>query len=78
MTPTKPYPLQLTCIQLIIEKQNELSVDDFSNWLHNNQDQLTEEFKYQIMAAYSCGLEDSETERYAPKASLHYYNEFYG
>lgn len=78
MTPTTPYPLQLNCIQLIIEKQNELSVDDFSNWLHNNQDQLTEEFKYQIIAAYECGYDDQDTQPLSRQSPQDYYNEFYG
>lgn len=65
-------------IELIFEKQNELSIDDFILWLNSNYDELKSQHKVEVMGAYECGLEDSETERYAPKASLNFYNEFYG
>ena len=65
-------------IELIFEHQNELNIDEFIQWLNSNYEELKSQHKVEIMVAYESGLEDSETERYAPKASLNYYNEFYG
>jgi hypothetical protein len=65
-------------IELIFERQNELTIDDFIQWLNTNYEELKSQHKMEVMGAYECGLEDSETERYAPKASLDFYNQFYG
>lgn len=70
--------VEQSSIELIFEKQNELNIDDFNLWLTSNYDDLKSQHKMEVMGAYECGLEDSETERYAPKASLNFYNEFYG
>jgi hypothetical protein len=64
-------------IEIIFEKQNELTIDDFNLWLTSSYEELKSQHKMEVMGAYECGLEDSETERYAPKASLDFYNQFY-
>ena len=65
-------------VELIFEKQNELNIDDFNLWLTSNYDELKSQHKMEVMGAYECGLEDSETERYSQVASKHFYKEFYG
>ena len=65
-------------IELIFEQHNLLSDADFTSWMLNNYEELKSQHKMEVMGAYECGLEDSETERYAPKASLDFYNQFYG
>lgn len=65
-------------IELIFEKQNELNIDDFILWLTSNYDELKSQHKMEVMGAYECGLEDSETERYALRASMNFYKETYG
>ena len=67
-----------SCIELIFENHNLLSDADFTSWMLNNYEELKSQHKMEIMGAYEIGLEDSETERYAPKASLDFYNQFYG
>lgn len=70
--------VEQSSIELIFEKQNELTIDDFNLWLTTNYEELKAQHKMEVMGAYECGLEDSETERYAPKASFNFYKEFYG
>jgi hypothetical protein len=70
--------VEQTSIELIFEKQNELTIDDFNLWLTSNYDELKAQHKVEVMGAYECGLEDSETERYAPRASMNFYKETYG
>jgi hypothetical protein len=65
-------------VELIFEQHNLLSDADFTSWMLNNYEELKSQHKMEVMGAYECGLEDSETERYAPKASLDFYNQFYG
>ena len=49
-------------IELIFERQNELTIDDFIQWLNTNYEELKSQHKMEVMGAYECGLEDSETE----------------
>jgi len=70
--------VEQSVIELIFEKQKELDAIKFVIWLTSNYEELKDQHKMEVMGAYECGLEDSETERYAPKASLDFYNEFYG
>lgn len=70
--------VEQSSIELIFDKQNEMSIDDFVLWLNANYDELKKQHKVEVMGAYECGLEDSESDRYLPNASLIFYNEFYG
>ncbi len=70
--------VEQTSIELIFEQHNLLSNADFTSWMLNNYEELNSLHKMEVMGAYECGLEDSETERYAPRASLNFYKETYG
>jgi hypothetical protein len=65
-------------IELIFEKRQELDAIKFVIWLTSNYDELKSQHKVEVMGAYECGLEDSETERYSQKASMIFYKETYG
>lgn len=70
--------VEQTSIELIFEQHNLLSNADFTSWMLNNYEELKSQHKMEVMGAYECGLEDSETERYAPRASMNFYKETYG
>ena len=66
-----------SCIELIYEKQRELNIDDFNLWLTDNYTNIVDAHRYEIVAAHECALQD-ENRLLNRKASLDYYNEFYG
>jgi hypothetical protein len=65
-------------IELIFEKQNELTIDDFNLWLTSNYDELKSQHKVEVMGAYECGQEDNENYGFSSTASLNHYIQFYG
>jgi len=65
-------------IELIFERQNEMNIDDFIQWLNTNYEELKSQHKMEVMGAYECGQEDNEYYGFSSTASLNHYIQFYG
>ena len=65
-------------IELIFERQNELNIDDFIQWLNTNYEELKSQHKMEVMGAYEMGQEDNENYGYSSTGSLNHYIQFYG
>jgi hypothetical protein len=65
-------------IELIIEKQNEMNIDDFVQWLNTNYEEIKDMHKLEVMAAYDSGQEDAYESGFSNKGALVYYRELYG
>jgi hypothetical protein len=67
-----------SCIELIIEKQNEMNIDDFVQWLNTNYEELKDQHKLEVMGAYDIGQEDAYESGFSNKGALVFYKETYG
>ena len=65
-------------IELIFERQNELTIDDFNLWLTSNYDELKAQHKVEIMGAYEVGQADAYDSGFSEAGALAFYKEFYG
>jgi hypothetical protein len=67
-----------TSIELIFERQNELTIDDFIQWLNTNYEELKAQHKVEIMGAYEVGQADAYDSGFSEAGALAFYKEFYG
>ena len=65
-------------IELIFERQNELTIDDFNLWLTSNYDELKAQHKVEIMGAYEVGQADAYDSGFSTHGSSVFYKETYG
>jgi hypothetical protein len=65
-------------IELIFEKQNELTIDDFNLWLTSNYEELKYQHKIEVMGAFDCGQEDAYESGFSTHGSSVFYKETYG
>ena len=65
-------------IELIFERQNELTIDDFIQWLNTNYEELKAQHKVEIMGAYEVGQADAYDSGFSEAGALAFYKEFYG
>jgi len=65
-------------IELIFEKQNEMNIDDFVQWLNTNYEELVYQHKNEIMGAYDIGQEDAYESGFSTHGSSVFYKETYG
>jgi hypothetical protein len=67
-----------SCVEIIYEKFNTLSSEEFAEWMQDNCHELVKLHKLEIMGAYESGQEDYTEYFVRSTASLDFYNEFYG
>jgi hypothetical protein len=65
-------------VELIFEKQNELTIDDFNLWLISNYEELKDQHKVEVMGAYDIGQEDAYESGFSTHGSSVFYKETYG